>query len=170
MNRFSTFAAATASLLLLAFAFPAGDAAAQGAKSLAGTYTNVSTSNIDASGKKSDIFGANQRGMLVLTADGRYMIIIMRASLPKFASNSRLKGSAEENQAVVTGSIAHFGKYAVDEKDKTITFHVESSTYPNWDGAPQKRPFTLTGDQFTYKVAAVSGGTGSGEVVWKRVK
>jgi hypothetical protein len=94
----------------------------------------------------------------------------MRASLPKFASNSRTKGTPEENKAVVEGSLAHFGRYTVDEKDKTITFHVESSTYPNWDGAPQKRPFTVKGDEFTYHVLAVSGGTGSGQVTWKRMK
>ena len=165
-----SIAAAAASLLFASLVLAAGNVAAQGAKSVAGTYTPVSVVTIDASGKRSDIFGPNPRGMLVLTADGRYSIILMRASLPKFSSNSRVKGTAEENQTVVAGSIAHFGKYTIDDKDKTITFLVESSTFANWDGAPQKRPFTVKGDEFKYTVAAVSGGTGSGEVVWKRMK
>ena len=148
----------------------AGEASAQGTKRVAGTYEPVSVLAMDAAGKKSDVFGPRPRGQLVLTADGRYSLILMRASLPKFAAKSRLKGSADENKDVVGGSIAHFGKYTIDDKAGTVTFHVESSTYPNWDGEPQTRPFTAKGDTFVYKVAAVSGGTGSGEVTWKRVK
>ena len=148
----------------------AGPASAQGTKRVAGTYAPVSVLSIDGSGNKSEIFGPRPRGQLVLGADGRYTLILMRASLPKFASKSRLKGTADENKDVVAGSIAHFGKYSIDDKAGTITFHVESSSYPNWDGEPQTRPFTAKGDTFVYKVAAVSGGTGSGEVTWKRVK
>ena len=164
MNRRTTLIALSASLALVA-----GPVAAQSAKSLVGTYTGVAFVVTDASGKKSDVFGTNPRALLVLTPDGRYSIIVMRETLPKFASNSRLKGTPEEHQAIVAGSLAHFGKYTIDEKDKSITFHVESATYPNWDKIPQKRPFTVKGDQLSYKVAAASGG-GTAEVVWKRVK
>jgi hypothetical protein len=143
---------------------------AQSANSLAGTYAGVSFSQTDAAGNTTQIFGDDPRAMMVLTTDGRYSIIVMRASLPKFASNSRLKGTAEENKAVVDGSIAHFGRYTIDENDKSITFHVESSTFPNWDGAPQKRPFTVKGDEFTYRVPTASTGSGSAQVTWKRMK
>ncbi len=167
MNRQNTLAAISASLLLLSLAMPAGDAAAQEAKSLVGSWAAVSAIVTDASGKKTDTFGPNPRGILVFTSDGRYTVTIMRASLPKFASNNRNKGSAEENQAVVAGSIAHFGKYKVE--DKAIVFDVESSTYANWDGAPQKRPFTVSGDRLKYAVPVASVG-GTAELVWKRVK
>ena len=140
----------------------AGDASAQGTKSVAGTYAPVSVLTIDAAGKKSDVFGPRPRGQLTLSADGRYSLILMRASLPKC--------TADENKDIVAGSIAHFGRYTIDDKAGTVTFHVESSTYPNWDGEPQTRPFTAKGDTFVYKVATVSGATGSGEVTWKRVK
>ncbi len=167
MNRRNTLAAITASLPLLSLALPAGDAAAQGAKSLVGSWAPVSAVSTDASGKKIDTFGPNPRGMLVFTSDGRYTLTIMSASLPKFAANSRAKGSAEETQAVVAGSIAHFGKYKVE--DKAIVFNVESSTYANWDGAPQKRPFTVSGDQLKYTVPSSSVG-GTADLVWKRIK
>ena len=162
-------AAAAAAILCLSLAVPAGHAFAQGAKSLVGTWAPVSAVITDASGKKTDAFGPNPRGVLVFTADGRYSLTIMRASLPKFASNNRSKGSAEENQAVVSGSIAHFGKYSVDEKDKTLVFNVETSTYAHWDGVPQKRPFTVSKDELNYTVPSPSIG-GTGALVWKRVK
>jgi len=167
MNRRNTLAAIPTSLLLLSLAVPAAGAAAQGAKSLVGSWAPVSAVSTETSGKKSDTFGPNPRGMLGFTSDGRYTLTIMRASLPKFAANVRTKGTAEENEAVVLGSIAHFGKYKVE--DKAIVFSVESSTYANWDGAPQKRPFTVSGDQLKYTVPAASTG-GTAELVWKRVK
>ena len=169
MNRRTVLIATSVSFALLALAIPAGDAAAQSAKSLVGTYTGVSFNTTDAAGKKVEIFGANPRALLVLTPDGRYTIVVARASLPKFASDNRAKGTAEENQAVVAGSIAHFGKYTVDEKDKAFTFHIETSTYPNWDGTVQKRPFTVSGDELKYGVAAGSAG-GRVELVMKRAK
>ena len=166
MNRRNTLAA-IASSLLLSLAVSAGDAAAQGAKSLIGSWAAVSAVNTDASGKKTDTFGPNPRGMLVFTSDGHYSLTIMRASLPKFSSNNRNKGTAEENQDVVAGSIAHFGKYKVE--DNAIVFNVETSTYANWDGASQTRSFTISGDQLKYTVPAASVG-GTAEVTWKRVK
>jgi hypothetical protein len=169
MNRRTTLVAFSASLMLSALVAPAGDAAAQDAKSLVGTYTLVSAETTDASGKKAPTFGPNARGSLIFTPNGRYALQFTSATLPKIASNSRAKGTAEENQAIVAGSLAHFGKYTVDEKDKAFTFHIEASTFPNWDGTAQKRPFTRSGDELRYGTAAASGG-GRADQVWKRVK
>jgi Lipocalin-like domain len=57
---------------------------------------------------------------------------------------------------------------AVNDADKTITFHIETSTFPNWNGTEQKRPFTVTGDELKWTTAASSGG--SAEVVLKRAQ
>jgi Lipocalin-like domain len=169
MNRRTTLSAISASLFLAGLVAPAHDAAAQDAKNLVETWTIVSADNIDATGNKTPTFGPNPQGSLIFTANGRYSLHIRRAGLPKFATDNRTKGSPEENQAVVAGSIAHFGKYTVDEKDKAFTYHIESSTYPNWDGTTQVRPFTVTGDEMKYGVAAGSGG-GRVELVWRRAK
>src|SRR5215813_2590943 len=58
---------------------------------------------------------------------------------------------------------------AVNAADKTITFKIETATFPNWDGTEQKRAFTVTGDELTYTVPAASGG-GTATTVWKRAK
>jgi len=170
MNRRTTLAVISASLMLAGLGAPAGDAAAQDAKSLVGTYTLVSADTTDASGKKTPSFGPNARGSLIFSSNGRYSIHFASASLPKFASNNRTKGTAEENQAIVAGSLGHFGKYTVDEKDKAFTFHIEASTYPNWDGTAQKRPFTISGDELKYTNPVATAGGGRADLVWKRVK
>jgi hypothetical protein len=80
-----------------------------------------------------------------------------------------MNGTPDENKASVQGTISHFGTYSVNEADKTITFRIETSTYPNFNGTEQKRPFTVAGDQLTYSVPAFSGG-GTAVATWKRAK
>jgi len=165
MNRRDALAAISASLLLLSFGLPARDAAAQSMKSVAGSYTLVSSS-VD----RGSVWGANARGRMMLGADGRYSIVLARATLPKFASNSRIKGTADEYKAVVEGSIAYFGTYTVDDGGKAITFNIEVSTFPNFDGTSQKRPIKVAGDLLTYTVTTTSAPGPSADVVWKRIK
>ena len=138
----------------------AGNVAAQTPKSIAGTYSPA----------KVEAFGDNPRGQLILTPDGRYSIVLSRAEMPKIASGSRTKATSEENKAVVDGSIAHTGRYTIDDGGKSITFYIETSTFPNWNGTMQKRPLSLKGDLLTYTVATPSAGGGPGDVTWRRVK
>jgi hypothetical protein len=160
MNRRNTLAAISTSLLLLSLGVPAGDAAAQSIKSVAGSYTLVSSA----------VYGANGRGRMMLGADGRYSIVLARATLPKFASNNRIKGTTDEYKAVVEGSIAHYGTYTVDDGGKAITYNIEASTFPNFDATSQKRALKVAGDLLTYTVTTVSSGGPSADVVWKRIK
>ncbi len=138
-------------------------------KQLVGTWTYVSVDTVRPDGSRMPMYGSNPQGLAIFDGNGFYAIVLARSGQPKFASNDRMEGTPEENRAVVQGSIAHFGRYTVNEADKTITFHIETSTFPNWNGAEQRRPFTLTGDQLKWTTPAASGG-GSGEVVLKRAK
>jgi len=107
----------------------------------------------------------------MLDASGHYSLILIGASIPKFAANNRAAGTADEDKAVVNGSLAHFGTYIVNEADKSLRYRVEKATFPNWDGTEQQRSFVMTGDELSYKTlpgAASAGGTAI--VTWKRVK
>ena len=165
MTRMQKFA--LASVAAVCVALNAGAAFAQSAKDLVGTWQLMSNV-IDQGGKKIDQFGPNPHGVLYFESNGRYVLSIVRDGLPKFASSGRMNGSADENKAIVQGSISHFGTYSVDG-DK-IVFHVEHATFPNWDGGTQARPFKLSGDDMSFFVAAASAGGGSSQVTWKRVK
>ena len=97
------------------------------------------------------------------------MQVLARPDMPKFASNNRNTGTADENKAVVQGSLAIYGKYSV-AKDGTLTLHVERSSYPNWSGADQTRVVTsLTASELKWNIPAPSIG-GSSSAVWKRSK
>src|SRR5512141_1305032 len=85
---------------------------AQSASDIVGTWTLVS-SVTERDGTRTDQFGSGAKGMLTLDSDGHFMLTIMGPDLPKFAANNRAAGTAEENKAVVSKSIAMIGTYAL---------------------------------------------------------
>ena len=141
---------------------------AQGAHDLVGTWKLVSAIT-DKEGTKSDIFGPNAKGVLVFDVDHHYVIVFTSATLPKFSSNNRGNATADENKAIVRGSLAHFGTYTVDEANKSFSFHIESATFPNWNGTEQKRSFVISGDELKFTDPHASAG-GVGTIIFKRAR
>jgi hypothetical protein len=139
---------------------------AETANELIGTRTLVSAVT-EKDGIKSDIFDPNGKGILVFDAHGRYSIVFVARDLPKFVSDNRALGTADENKAVILGSIAHFGTYVVDDARKIFTFQVERSTFPNMDGKNLERPFTIYEDVLRYTAPKASAG-GFATVTFKR--
>ena len=117
-------------------AFSPSAAFSQSANDVVGTWTLVS-SIVVQDGKEIDQFGPDAKGMMSLDAGGRFMLTIIGAGLPKFASNNRATGTPEENKAVVGKSIAVFGTYSINVADKIMTFRLETATFPNWNGTEQ---------------------------------
>lgn len=142
-------------------------AAAQSPGAVVGTWTLVS-SVTEKDGTRTDQFGSGAKGMLTLDADGHFMLTIIGPDLPKFAANNRAAGTAEENKAVVSKSIAMIGTYALDPAARTLTFKVDSATFPNWNGTEQKRLLAPTSkDELKYITPTASSG-GVGTVTWRR--
>jgi hypothetical protein len=159
-------------LLFLGVVLSGPDAVAQQKslkEQLVGTWTYVAVDVVQPDGTRVPLYGPNPQGAATFDSNGRYLLLTARSGLPKFGSNDRTKGTPEENKAIVQGSIAHLGSYTVNEADKTITFNIETSTFPNWNGTQQKRPFTISGDELRWRTPASSGG-GLAEVVLKRAK
>jgi hypothetical protein len=132
-----------------------------------GTWTLVSET-AHQGGKTTYPLGANPLGSIMLDGHGRFMLMIARPDLPKFAANKRDAGTPEENKAVLAGALAFFGAYSVNEADHVLTLHPEASTFPNWNGADQKRYFTLAGDEMKWTNRTPAIGAEVVEVVWKR--
>lgn len=114
-------------------------------------------------------YGPSPNGLMVITADGWFTISITRPDLPRFASGNRERGTAEENRAVVQGSIAYFGTYAIDEASSTITCRIEGTTFPNYLGETQVRRLIFEGDTITYVNDSPSGGGGIAQAKWRRL-
>ena len=139
-------------------------------KQLVGSWKLVSDSNTNKDGvtKAGAAFGPNPNGRLVFMSNGQYMNVNTRPGIPKFASGNRMQGTADENKAVVHGTIAHFGTFSISPDGKVLIMKIEGSTWPSWVGTEQKRNLTLTGDDLKYSVPASIGGTS--ELTYKRMK
>jgi len=139
------------------------------APSLAGTWSLVAADDLRPDGTRHPAYGANPRGLLVLTPDGRYSLQLFRSDRPRFASGDKKKGTPAEYEAAVLGMSSHVGRYAVDTATRTLTFRIELASFPNWEGTEQKRPFELSGDELSYRVVATPDGT-IPISVWRRVR
>jgi len=157
MSRRSLLACGAITLMGLALA--AADAVAQSAKDLVGTWTVVSAPGI----------GPNPMGMVMFDANGRFLQLLLRPDIPKYASNNRMQGTPEENKGTAQGSIGFFGTYTVSGTD--LIRHIEGSSYPNWTGTDQKLTnLSLTGDELKWTNPAPSVGGSPVLMVWKRTK
>src|SRR4051812_9810298 len=82
---------------------------------LVGTWMFVSAIDTRSDGSKNDRWGPNPKGTLMFDGNGRYVQIILRSDLPKFAANKPDQGTPDENKAVANGMIVTFGTYSVSE-------------------------------------------------------
>jgi hypothetical protein len=160
---------------LLALALSAGAAAAQSAASLkdqiVGSWNFVVAEVTAPDGKKSFPFGETPKGILIFTADGRFAQIHVAGDVPRIASNNRLTGTSEEYAGIMRRSLSVFGTWTVDEANKTVTYNIVSSSFPNWEGETQTRTIDkLTADEFVNTNPGVAGGRGSASNFYKRVK
>ena len=162
---------AVSAVMVCGLVWPAGPGDAQQKSlkgQLVGTWVLSSASEKRADG--ADRWGSNPKGMLVFDGAGRYVLVINRGDLPKFAANRVDGGTAEENQAVLRGMIATFGTYTVNEADRTIVTQVEGGSFPNLQGGTQRRVLkAISADEFTYANPATTAGT-TAEVTWKRAR
>lgn len=120
-------------------------------------------------GNRIDVWGPNPRGQVIFAPDGRYCEVWTRDDLPKIAANNRTKGTPEENQTIMAGSLGHFGTYKVeDEKAGLVTLHIVTCTFPNWNGQDALRSMTIQGDALHIGNPAPSGGGGKIDITYKR--
>jgi hypothetical protein len=136
---------------------------------IVGTWSLVSQYVDQGGGKKTERFGSKPRGMAIYERNGKFVQVIVHTSLSKVASNNAMTGTADENKAIVQGSIAYFGSYTVNDKEGTVVTHVDASSYPNWDGEDQKRKVSISGDEMKFVLPTAAIG-GTAYTVWKRVK
>lgn len=141
--------------------------AAFAAPDLSGTWTLVSADVIRADGTRAQDYGAAPLGRLHIDAQGRYSLQILDSHRPRFASGDKKAGTAEEFKAAMLGASTHFG--TIEVGDQVLHFHIEGSSYPNWEGQTQDRAFTLDGEVLSYRVPPRPDG-GVPVSTWRRLK
>lgn len=141
------------------------------ASKITGLWTLVSVENSEMDDTKTFPYGTNPKGSLFFDEKGNYAIQIYKNKRAKIISGNKNKCTPEENASIVQGSNSHFGKYEIDETNQTITFKIETASFPNWEGTIQKRFYTFIDNELKYVVTNTTQGGKSvtAEVVWKKL-
>ena len=155
-------------MLLLSHVGASTPLTAQSTKEVIGTWKAVSVVNTRPDGSLYYPFGPSPKGILVFAANGHFAFILNRPDLAKFASGSRLTGTAEENKALVHGSFANFGTYSV--ANGIVRMNVEGGTWPGWVGTELERQIvSFSGEAMTWTDPAPTIG-GKVENAWQRIE
>lgn len=118
-----------------------------------GTWSLAKAEKLLPDGTRVSDYGDNPHGLVIFTSDGYYSVQIYRADHAKFSSGDKLKGTPDEYKQASLSTSSHFGRYSVDPVKHTITFHIDRSTFPNWDDTTQVRTYEINGDELSWKVA-----------------
>src|ERR1700758_380339 len=96
---------------------------------------NLVSGYLDNHGQRVNVLGQNPSGMLILTEDLHFMVIVHNPDIPKFASGDRANGTLEEYKTAVTNSLGVYGTYTVDENGDFLEEHILGSTFQNMNDA-----------------------------------
>jgi hypothetical protein len=134
---------------------------------LAGNWKLISDQAVyDNDGKPRDVLGPHPKGYLLLTPEGRMMIIA--------SSAGRKPGLSDAERAELWKSmVAYSGKYRIEGGDVVTT--VDVSWNEAWNGTEQRRHYKLEGNRLMLVTVPqpspfLKGKTYSATVVWEREK
>jgi hypothetical protein len=127
--------------------------------------------NIETRNAKGEIVGpanpnANQnRTGYIIFDDAGYMAVTIMPLGRKKAAGAQI--TDEEAQAALAGYAAYFGTFTFNEKEQSVTYHVEGSVDPAL-GRDQKRFFEMSGNRLTLKPPPGPSGNQQ-RIIWERM-
>ena len=111
---------------------------------LVGAWSLVSNVEEYADGKTVS-WDQGAKGRLDLDAKGRFMLMINQV-----APRKKVEGNPADFP--VGKMVSYYGTYTVNEDSKTLTYKIDSASFPAWDGAEQTRLIsTINGSDLLYK-------------------
>ncbi len=139
---------------------------------LIGTWKLFSAEFHTNEGKAVYLWGKQPAGLLIYTSEGYVSAQIMNPDRLKFVSRDNLKGSPEETKTAFDGYQAYYGKYEVDEAEKTVVHHIEGNLFPNAAGIDLKRYYQISGNNIltlTTPQMTMGGEKMTGTLMWERI-
>lgn len=150
-------------LATIVFCFAATFAVSAGADeraSLVGTWKLVSWQVIGDDGKPQDLFGTSPRGYLVLTPEGRSIVLTTAAG--------RKPGTDDAARAALQRSmLSYSGRYRIEGDDFITT--VEISWNEEWNGTEQRRHYRIDGDNLFIESAPAPSMVFPGKTDFRRL-
>ncbi len=129
------------------------------ATKLVGSWKLISWQVI-VDGESKDLLGAKPKGALVLTSNGRAIVVS--------TAESRASGDSDAARAALHRSmLAYTGRYRV-EGDQFVTT-VDASWNEAWNGTEQRRKFRFDGNRLIIESAPASSVFFPGKVDYRRI-
>lgn len=130
-----------------------------GADALIGTWKLISW-QVMVAGQPQDFFGSNPKGFLILTREGRAMVLTT-------GENRKAGESDTERAALHRSMLGYTGKYRVED-DEFITT-VDVSWNESWNGTEQRRRFRIEADKLFIESAPTTSVLFPGEIDYRRI-
>ncbi len=139
-----------------------------------GVWKLVSCESTDKnSGQVRHPFGLKPVGRITYDAAGRMSAQLMDPGR-RMVGGSPTRGSAgairdaspEDMRAMLTGFIAYFGTFDIDESARTVIHHVRACLIPSWVGMDLRRSYEFQKDGRL--VLTASGDPAVTRLVWQR--
>lgn len=138
------------------------------ASAIEGTWALAFADVQHPDGSRAHDYGDAPMGRLQIDHAGHYSLFIFDRSRPRFAAKDKSAGTPDDFRAASLGTSSHFGTVEIDPEKRTLTFHIEGATFPNWEGTTQVRSYELSGDMLSYKVPPRPNGDVP-LTAWKRI-
>ncbi len=127
---------------------------------LIGTWRLVTWQVIAENEAPQNIFGANPKGYLILTREGRSMVLT--------SADERKGGMGDPERAALHRSmLAYSGKYRIEGDDLITT--VDVSWNEDWNGTEQRRRFRIEGDRLLIESAPAPSILSLGKIDFRRI-
>jgi hypothetical protein len=117
-------------------------------------------------------FGAEPQGTIMYDSLGNMAAQIASKDRPRFSSADRIAGSADEKKSAFESYIAYFGRYLVDERERTVTHDVQQALFPNWTGSKQVRYYTFADRKLTLRTPPFQylGKNVTAVLIWDKIR
>ncbi len=137
----------------------------------AGSWKLISSEMRTSSGDVHFPLGADCVGRLMVDDEGNFSVQLMQPGRPEFSSGDILRGTEEEIRAAYQGYVGFWANIDVDPKERTISYQVEGSLFPNWIGQDNLRYYELEGDRLILKTPAflMAEQQVTGVLTWQRI-
>lgn len=106
---------------------------------LVGAWTLVSAVQTFDDGEQVPEFGPTADGYIIYTADGSVSATLGDASRPRSGATDPQRATDGQLAAMAQRFIAYAGPFTLDEDTGTVTHHIVTSLFTDWQAGEQRR-------------------------------
>jgi hypothetical protein len=140
---------------------------------LLGGWRLVSAEAVFDDGECRPEFGPTADGYLSYTPDGVVSATLGSTDRPTSGASDPLRASDSDVVLMSRDFIAYAGRFTVDADKDTVTHHIQTASFTDWQGSGQERHVQVRGDLLLITRSPGTSADGRSfrtELTWERVR